>query len=292
MKRDRNLREALFGDLELLVYAGAALPGPIWSALNDFAIEVKGRAIPIAGSWGSTETGPLATAVYFDNDHAGNLGLPIPGCAVKFVPDAAKFEMRIRAPSVTPGYWGQPELTKSMFDDEGFYRIGDAGRLVDAGRIEAGILFDGRIGENFKLLSGTWVTVGTLRVAAIASCPDLISDVVIAGHNRDEVGLLVFPRLAACAALAGKPEGDALVSEEVKRTIARALAVYNKTAGGSSNRITRAILLAEPPSVDGNEITDKGYLNQRAVLERRAAMVERLYAEDPDADVILVPSRD
>lgn len=289
---DAELCEALFADLELLVYAGAALPTPIWDALRVFARQIKGYDIPIAGSWGSTETGPLATAVYFPNDHAGNIGLPIPECAIKFVPDSNKLEMRVRAPSVTPGYWRQPELTAAMFDEDGFYKIGDAGCLARPDRLQAGILFDGRIGENFKLLSGTWVNVGMLRVAVVASCPELIADAVIAGHNRDHATALIFPKVDGCRRLAEAGSNAdiraVLSAPQVCETIRAAIASHNRRAGGSSNRIARALILDEPPSIDGHEITDKGYLNQRAVLERRAALVDRLYAATSSGDIIVI----
>ena len=276
MRGDEDLQHALFENLELLGYAGAALPGPIWSALKDMARRVKGRDIPVVSLWGSTETGPVATAVYFDTDDPANIGLPVPGCAMKFVKDAGgKLEMRVKAPSVTPGYWGEPEATTKAFDGDGFFRIGDAGKLADAADFTSGILFDGRLGENFKLTSGTWVNVGALRVALIAACPDSIADAVIAGHNADFVAAMIFP----------KPGLD-LDSQDARREVADALAQHNKAAGGSSQRIRRAVLLREPPSVDGGEITDKGYLNQRAVLDRRGDMVRALYAAAPPSEVL------
>ncbi len=168
------------------------------------------------------------------------------------------------------------------FDEDGFYKMGDAGRLVDPDNVNAGILFDGRVAENFKLLSGTWVSVGSLRVKVVAACVDLIADVVIAGHNREEVCALIFPKLDACRRLVGgdlmNAPGVYLTHPQLHDTVREALSLYNKKAGGSSNRIARALLLHEPPSVDAGEITDKGYINQRAVLERRADMVELLYS--------------
>jgi feruloyl-CoA synthase len=277
LQQDRELREALFGELTLLGYAGAALPAPIWTSLRNMAREVTGGDVPILGMWGATETGPVATAVYFHSDHPGNIGLPVPGCELKLVPADSRLEVRVRAPSVTPGYWRQPDLTAAAFDEEGFYRIGDAGKLLDPGNISAGILFDGRIAENFKLLSGTWVNVSSLRLQLIAACPELISDVVIAGENRPFPAALIFPKV------------DALFTDnEVRERIRAALAAHNGVAGGSSNRIGRAVILDAPPSVDHNEITDKGYLNQRAVLVSRAALVDMLYADPPDRAVIVI----
>jgi feruloyl-CoA synthase len=291
MQEDRVLQETLFGELALLGYAGAALPAPIWTALRRMAREIAGRDVPILGMWGATETGPVATAVYRDSDHPGNIGLPLPGCELKFVPEAGKLEMLVRAPSVTPGYWRQPELTTAAFDDDGFYRIGDAGKLVNSEDVREGILFDGRLGENFKLLSGTWVNVGALRVQLVAACQELIADAAIAGENRTFPAALIFPKLDACRRLCGSDIVDPetlLRSARVREQIGRALAAHNRSAGGSSNRIGRAMLLSEPPSIDGNEMTDKGYLNQRAVLHRRGAFVERLYAAAPDEDVLLI----
>jgi feruloyl-CoA synthase len=284
LQQDSELREALFGELTLLGYAGAALPAPIWNSLRNMAREVTGRDVPILGMWGATETGPVATAVYFHSDHPGNIGLPVPGCELKLVPADGRFEIRVRAPSVTPGYWRQPDLTAAAFDEDGFYRIGDAGKLVDPGKVGAGILFDGRIAENFKLLSGTWVNVSSLRLQLIAACPELISDVVIAGENRPFPAALIFPRVEAHRPPRLQPlSGD----ERVRERIRAGLAAHNRHAGGSSNRVSRAIILDAPPSVDHNEITDKGYLNQRAVLAARAALVEMLYADPPDGSVIL-----
>ncbi len=285
----------MFEDLELVGYAGAALPAPVWQKLSKVASEVKGRRIPIVGLWGSTETAPVVTAVYFSSQEPGNIGLPIPGTELKFAPDGAKYEMRVRGPGVTPGYWRQPEATAKAFDEDGFYKMGDAGRLVDPHNINAGILFDGRVAENFKLLTGTWVNVGSLRVKVIAACTDLIADVVIAGHDREEVCALIFPKLDACSQLVGRKftsiDGAYLTHPKIHDTVRDALNIYNKKAGGSSNRIARVLLLHEPPSIDAGEITDKGYINQRAVLERRADMVELLYADGPHDGVIEIKSR-
>jgi feruloyl-CoA synthase len=292
LRHDGALREALFGELAVLGYAGAALPAPLFDELRAMARAVTGREVPIVGMWGSTETGPVATAVYGRSDHAGNIGLPVPGCALKFVPTDGKLEMRVRSPGVTERYWRQPELTADAFDADGYYRIGDAGRLLDPDDIYAGILFDGRLGENFKLTSGTWVNVGELRVRLIAACPDLIADAVIAGDGRDFAAALIFPKVEACQALCGAGSGESAASilrdARVRERIRSGLAAHNRSVGGSSHRIARALLLDEPPSVDGNEITDKGYLNQRAVLTRRRALVETLHADEPDPDVVAI----
>lgn len=224
--------------------------------------------------------------MYFASSEPANIGLPIPGIALKFTPDGSKHELRVKGPAVTPGYWRQPEATHKAFDADGFYRMGDAGRLIEPDNIDAGIVFDGRVAENFKLLSGTWVNVGALRVKVIAACVDDIADVVVTGHDRDDIGVLIFPK-AAPAESAQQRDG-CLVDPARQARIRAALSTYNRTAGGSSNRIARALVLAEQPSIDAGEITDKGYLNQRAVLERRSQLVQRLYADPSDDGVIII----
>jgi feruloyl-CoA synthase len=249
--------------------------------------------VPMVSAWGATETAPMATAVHFPMARAGNIGLPPPGAELKLVPQGDKLEMRVRGPHVTPGYWRHPELGAAIFDAEGFFLTGDAGRFEDEAAPARGMVFDGRLAENFKLTSGIWVAVGALRVAAIAACAPLVADAVVAGHDRDAIGLLVFPNIAACRALCPALPGDAAIGEllarpEVRDGVAAGLRRHNETARGSSTRIARALLLAEPPSIDANEITDKGYINQRAVLERRAALVEALYGEKAADPVIVV----
>ncbi|MGH6752036.1 MAG: AMP-binding protein, partial [Bradyrhizobium sp.] len=287
---DNSFAEAMFERLELIGYAGAALPVPVANKLSKIAKRIKGRNIPVVGLWGATETAPVVTAVYFPSSEPANIGLPIPGFELKFAPDGTKHEMRVRGPGVTPGYWRQPDITAKAFDEDGYYRMGDAGRFVDPANVNAGLIFDGRVAENFKLLSGTWVNVGSLRVNVIAACVDLIADVVIAGHNQDYISALIFPKLAACSALAGveidDPACEYLTDPAVKDAIRAALASHNRNAGGSSNRIARALILRDPPSVDAGEITDKGYINQRAVLERRAELVDAIYRRSPHAGVI------
>ena len=278
---DNSFAEAMFERLELIGYAGAALPVPVANKLSKVARRIKGRSIPVVGLWGATETAPVVTAVYFPSSEPANIGLPIPGFDLKFTPDGSKHEMRVRGPGVTPGYWRQPDVTAKAFDEEGYYRMGDAGRFVDPANVNAGLIFDGRVAENFKLLSATWVNVGALRVEVIAACVDLIADVVIAGHNQDYISALIFPKLAACQELAGveidDPNSEYLTDRRVQEVVRVALASHNRNAGGSSNRIVRALILRDPPSVDAGEITDKGYVNQRAVLERRAALVDAIY---------------
>jgi len=246
----------------------------------------------MVSAWGATETAPMATAVHFPIARAGNIGLPPPGAELKLVPQGDRLEMRVRGPHVTPGYWRRPDLTAAAFDAEGFYLTGDAGRFEDPDAPSRGIVFDGRLTENFKLSSGIWIAVGALRVAVIAAGAPLVADAVIAGHDRDAITILVFPNLAACRTLcphlpADEPAETVLAEPAVRNALAAALKGHNENAGGSSTRIARALFLTEPPSIDANEITDKGYINQRAVLARRAALVKLLYREPIDDAVIV-----
>ncbi|MDF0522638.1 feruloyl-CoA synthase [Bradyrhizobium yuanmingense] len=280
LRSDEELRRRFFGEVKFAFYAGAALPQNLWDALEELSLETVGRKLPMVSAWGSTETSPLATDCHFLAERSGNIGVPIPGTELKLVTSGDKLEVRVRGPNVTPGYWKAPELTRQAFDAEGFYLIGDAVKLADSARPERGLFFDGRVAEDFKLNSGTWVSVGGLRVAGIAALAPLAQDIVVAGHGGDEVRFLVFPNIVACRAVAGLPEtaaaSDVLAHDKVRAAIAQGLAKLKQQSGNSSGHATRALLLAEPPSVDGGEITDKGYINQRAVLTRRAEAVARL----------------
>ncbi|MBW7972180.1 feruloyl-CoA synthase [Bradyrhizobium sp. BR 10289] len=284
LRGDEELRRRFFSEVRFAFYAGAALPQNLWDALEQLSVETAGRPLPMVSAWGSTETSPLATDCHFLAERSGNIGVPIPGTELKLVTSGDKLEVRVRGPNVTPGYWKAPELTKQAFDEEGFYLIGDAVKLADPARPERGLFFDGRVAEDFKLNSGTWVSVGTLRVAGIAALAPLAQDIVVTGHGGDEVRFLVFPNILACRAHAGLPETagvrDVLAHDEVRTAVAQGLAKLKRHGANSSGHATRALLLAEPPSVDGGEITDKGYINQRAVLARRADAVARL---DDDA---------
>jgi feruloyl-CoA synthase len=273
LRDDQALRQRFFEGVRFAFYAAAALPQNLWDAMEDLSIRTTGRSIPMVSAWGSTETAPLATDCHFLAGRPGNIGVPVPGTELKLVPAGEKLEVRVRGPNVTPGYWKAPELTAKAFDDEGFYRIGDAVKFAEAGRPERGLFFDGRISEDFKLSSGTWVTVGTLRVAAVAALAPVAQDIVIAGHNEDEVRFLVFPNVAACRALSGLPDAapltEVLAHAKVREAVAQGLAKLKAQNGGSAGHASRALLLADPPSIDGGEITDKGYINQSAVLARR-----------------------
>jgi feruloyl-CoA synthase len=291
LERDAALARSFFGDLDLLFYAAASLPQSIWDRLDAVALRTIGRKIPLISAWGTTETAPLATLVHFAIDRPGNIGVPAPGSEIKLVPDGDKIEIRVRGPNVTPGYWRRPDLTRALFDEDGFYRPGDAVKLADPDDPSRGIVFDGRLSENFKLTTGTWVSVGALRVAAVAACDPIVQDAVVTGHDREEIGLLVFPAIAGCRALcphlADAPIEALIAEPAVRRALAAGLARHNEGAGGGSRRIARALFLAEPPSIDRGEITDKGYLNQRAVLGNRRAIVELLHGAGESADIVL-----
>jgi feruloyl-CoA synthase len=289
LEQDTALRDRFFSNLDLIFYAGAALPQTLWERLEALSVAARGVRVPMVSAWGSTETAPMVTTVHFPLERAGVIGLPAPGSAVKMVPNGEKLELRVTGPNVTPGYWRRPDLTAQAFDQEGWYCIGDAGRLEDPTHPERGIVFDGRVAEDFKLLSGTWVHAGVLRVTAIAAGAPVIQDAVVTGHDRETVGLLIFPNLAGCRSLCPEAGDDVealLRCPAVHARLREGFDAYNAAHGASSRRIARILLMAEPPNIDANEITDKGYINQSAVLARRAALVERLYAagpEDPDA---------
>ncbi|WP_316163363.1 feruloyl-CoA synthase [Bradyrhizobium sp. SZCCHNRI20481] len=283
LRADDDLRRRFFSGVRCILYAAAALPQNLWDALNEMSRATIGRPAPLVSAWGATETSPLATDCHFFAERAGNIGVPIPGTELKLVPTGEKLEVRVRGPNVMPGYWKAPELTAAAFDEEGFYKIGDAVKLADPEHPERGLFFDGRITEDFKLSSGTWVNVGALRIAGIAALAPLAQDIVIAGHGTDEVHFLIVPNIAACRAAAGLTEtaaaSDVLAHPSVRTAIARGLAKLRTEAVGSSRYATRALLMAEPPLLDAGEITDKGYVNQRAVLTRRADLVARLKDE-------------
>ena len=274
LERDAELRRNFFRDLDVLFYAAAALPQNLWDRIEKLALEERDGKLAMLSAWGSTETSPLATSVHFHMDRAGVIGLPVAGCELKLVPAAGKLEVRVKGPNVTPGYYKRDDLTRTAFDEQGYYRIGDAVKFADPGDPAQGVVFDGRVAEDFKLTTGTWVHVGALRVKLIAAGDPLIQDAVITGHDRDEIGALLFLNPAAAKNLA---------PEAIRGKISAALRKLASEAGASSStHPTRALIMTEPPSIDANEITDKGYINQRAVLEQRAALVEALYAGGPD----------
>ncbi|MEZ4589266.1 MAG: feruloyl-CoA synthase [Gemmatimonadales bacterium] len=289
LREDEELRRSFFARLQVVFYAAAALPPHLWDALRELARETVGEPVVVTSAWGSTETAPLAADCHFQAERSGVIGLPVPGAELRLVPEGDKLEVRVRGPNVTPGYWRRDDLTATHFDERGFYRIGDAVRFVDPSQPARGLLFDGRVAEDFKLDSGTWVNVGMLRVQAIAALAPVAQDLAVAGHDRSEVGFLVFPNLAACRALAGMDEDEpadaVLAHQAVRQAVAAGLGKLKREATGSSMHGGRAILLADPPSIDRGEITDKAYLNQRAVLQARSELVAALF-DDSDQRVI------
>lgn len=293
LRADAELREAFFRRLQVIMYAAAALPQHLWSELEAMSEATVGARIPMVSSWGATETAPLATDCHFQAIKAGVIGVPIPGTELKLVPSHDKLEVRLKGPNVFPGYWKQPELTAKSFDEEGYYMIGDAVEFVDPTHPERGLLYDGRVGEDFKLLTGTWVHVGSVRVAGIDAMSPVAQDIVVTGHNRDEIGFLVFPNIEECRRICPHlpPDTsivDLLLNPAIRSRVAQGIAAMIKKGGGSSTYPTRAVLMAEPPSAEAGEITDKGYINQRAVLTRRADLVEFLHADVLDKTVITV----
>ncbi|MGA7069597.1 MAG: feruloyl-CoA synthase, partial [Pseudolabrys sp.] len=289
-RADDALRRNFFSRLKVLFYAGAGLNETTWDQLTQLAIETTGERIIFLSSLGSTETAPLALACSWDFDRPGNIGLPAPGVELKLVPNEGKLEARLRGPHITPGYWRQDQLTRDAFDEEGFYKLGDALKFVDPNDPGKGLLFDGRIAEDFKLSTGTWVSVGPLRARFIDHFAPYVRDVVFAGADRDDLAALIFPDVEACRKLANLGP-DAPLSDIVAAPVVRAkfTELLTKLAGlspGSSTRVNRAILMAEPPSLDKGEVTDKGSFNQRAVLRNRATAVDELYAVPLSSRVI------
>ena len=283
LKADSALRETFFSRLDMLFYAGAGLAPDIFTAYRRMALETTGRPLPFVTGLGATETAPSALMCLIEVDAPGNMGHPMAGVELKLAPVEGKLEARVKAPTVTPGYWRNTDLTQKAFDEEGYYRFGDALRFVEPGDAARGFLFDGRIAEDFKLATGTWVSAGPLRAALVDAVAPLAKDAVIAGHDRDDVTALIFPDLEQCRALTG---AAALDDPRLREAFRERLGAFAVRASGSSTRVTRILLLAEPPSLDAGEITDKGSINQRAVLGRRAERVAALYAKPVPAEVI------
>jgi feruloyl-CoA synthase len=276
LEADAALARHFFGRLHMLFYAGAGMPQSSWERLEALAVQVRDAPVWLTTSWGATETAPAITAPHWRLDRAGVIGLPLPGITLKFVPNGGKLEMRVRGANIFPGYRGNEQATRDAFDDAGYYRIGDAGYLFDEADPRKGIVFNGRVAEDFKLTTGTWVSVGTLRVKVVSALAPYVMDAVVTGHDRDEIGVLLFL----------KPEAASLSADTLATKVRDALKALRAGGGGSSQTPTRAMLLAEAPSAEAGEITDKGYINQRAVLARRASDVQALYAKPADSRVI------
>ena len=272
LQTDTEARENFFCNLTLMFYAGASLPAPLWRELVALGKRVTRRDIPMTTSWGLTETAPSITMVNRAALTPGNIGIPMPGLELKLVPHQGKLEARVRGPNVMQGYWNLPEANAAAFDEEGFFRTGDAVVFADPADPAQGLVFDGRTTEDFKLLTGTWVDAAAIRLRALAALAGLITDVVVTGADRNEIGLLLL-----CAA--GCDPDDAACRER----LGAALTDLNKEVSGASQRVTRAIIMRQPPSFDSGEITEKGSLNARLIRERRADLVEALYSgTDPD----------
>lgn len=281
LRSDPVLRSSFFRRLRVMLYAAAALPPNLWDALLELS-PAGSEQVPLVSAWGATETAPTVTDCHFQANYCGVIGVPVPGSQIKLVPAGGKLEARVRGPNVTPGYFKRSALTVRHFDEEGFYRTGDALRFVDSEDPDRGLLFDGRVAEDFKLDSGTWVNVGALRLRAIAAMAPIAQDVVVTGHDRSWIGLLIFPNFAACIEVCDGLRADAPVAEvlghpKIAAHVTAGLARLQVQGSGSSTYACAALLMAEPPSIDAGEITDKAYINQSAVLARRAALVTRLY---------------
>ncbi len=293
LENDAALRRNFFKRLQLVFYAAAALPQDLWQRLEAVSLLETGRKVPMTSSWGSTETAPAVTSAHFPIDRAGVIGLPLPGVFLKMVPNCGKFELRVKGPNVTTGYLKRPDLTAAAFDQEGYYRMGDAGAFADPADPVKGIIFNGRVAEDFKLNTGTWVHVGLLRVNVLAAAAPLLQDLLVTGHDRDCIGILAWPNIQECRKICGDCEGMQPAEELVRKAdltefIRLALINFNTRQEGSSTRISRFMLMTAPPSIDANEITDKGYINQRVALEMRKELVERLHGQYPAPEVIIV----
>ncbi|WP_319517695.1 feruloyl-CoA synthase [uncultured Martelella sp.] len=281
METDRDLRQAYFNDLDLLFYAGASLPQDIWTRLEEMAMEVQGRLPLMISSWGMTETAPATIMLHEQIGRSGVIGVPLPGTEIKLMPDdEMRCELRVKGINIMPGYFDDTEKTAQAFDEEGFMITGDAVRFVDADDPDRGLVFDGRVSEDFKLMTGTWVQAGKLRLDALEALRGLVQDVVVCGHDRGEIGLFVFPKPDAVHD--GNTSEGAVIDEHLQAAIHWELRLLARKATGSAKRIARAIILSEPPNLKDGEITDKGSLNIRKIITRRAGLLERLYDnEDP-----------
>jgi feruloyl-CoA synthase len=285
MREDQTLRENFFKDLKLLMYAGAGMAQHTWDALLELSEMATGWRIPLCTGIGSTETAPFALFCTEPQDKPGNIGIPAQGVTMKLVPADERYELRLKGPNVTPGYWRNERLTAEAFDDEGFYRIGDAVKFVAADDPRRGFYFDGRTAENFKLQTGTWVAVGVLRAQLVNQFGGLIRDAVITGESRAELGALAVPFMPALRDLvAGEPDlsdEDVVAHPKVRAAIAARLQDHQRQSSGSATRVMRILLMTEPLRFEKGEVTDKGSINQRAVLAHRGELVEALYADAP-----------
>lgn len=275
LERDDALCATFFGGIERMIYAGASLPQDVWERMQALALRTTGRPVSFGSGYGTTETGPGVTITHWASDGKGEIGLPLAGMEIKLLPVEDRYEIRVRGANVTPGYYRQPALTAQAFDEEGFYRIGDLVQFVDRTNPAAGLRFAGRLSENFKLTSGSWVATGELRLAVLEACRPLITDLVLGGADRDDVRIMAWP--------APGTDRETLVAALTDR-----LRGFNARGGGATHRVAAFRLLDEPPSIGAGETTDKGYVNQRGVLRQRALLVDDLYAATPGPGVVLL----
>jgi feruloyl-CoA synthase len=279
LERDGELARTFFSRVRLLQYGGAALGQSTCDRIQAVARATVGEGISFSSGYGATETGPTATNVHWPNLTMGLMGLPLPGTTVKLAPSQGRFEFRVKGPQISAGYYRNPEATAAAFDEEGFYRLGDAARAVDPDHFEQGLVFDGRLSENFKLSNGTFVNAGALRVAAVSAMVGLASDAVVCGEGYGGVGLLIFLNPTASAGRS---------PSETRAAIRDGLLVHNTGADGASGRVDRALILEDPPDSQSGEITDNGYINQTLARSRRRDAIARLFADPPGEEVILV----
>ena len=290
LEKDDDMARLFFSRLRNLAYGGAALSPDLAERIQRIAVKITGERILFTSGYGATETAPTIMSVHWETDRIGLLGLPLPGVEIKLQPAGIqdKMEVCVRGACITPGYYKDEEKTRAAFDEEGFYHLGDAAKFVDPSDPAQGLIFDGRVAEDFKLASGTWVSAGNLRVNIVAASRGLLRDCVIAGLDRDYIGILGFPNFTALRKIADLADEELIAAAAIQAKMKSYFASYNKGNPGSSTRIARLLLLAAPPDANRGEITDKGYINQSAVLSARADEVARLYAEKPDGAVIIM----
>ncbi|MEH2540740.1 MULTISPECIES: AMP-binding protein [unclassified Bradyrhizobium] len=287
IENDRELGASVFRRMDRMSYAGAAISEGTLEKLYRLTSSITGRRIPVMSGYGTTETAPTISTTHWATDQPGEIGLPAPGLQLKLIPVSDTYEARVKGPNVTPGYLGRPDLTEKAFDEEGFYRIGDTVSFLDPAKPELGLRFTGRISENFKLANGTWVSIGIVRAAILAATRGVLLDIVVAGENREACALLCWLNPTEAARISKSPGSDLTCDADVVEFLKERFREYNETVG-SSERICSFSLLKEPPSMAAGEITDKAYVNQRAVLKHRSEQVERLYCNETSRDVIRV----
>lgn len=287
LEEDTDFARHFFSSLDAVFVAAAALPQKARDRLHAAGLAATGKAPVLIAGWGATETAPFASSVFFETDRSDNIGLPMPGTTIRLTPDQDKLGLSVKGPNVTTGYWNNPAATAEAFDADGFYLMGDAGALIDPKCPEQGLRFDGRLSENFKLLSGTWVNVGMLRVQLVGRLTPLVSDIVITGHNQKDLGALLVVNSQA-KGLAGLPDTASLeecfASEDFRSQFVERFRHHNSENPGSSSRIKRFALLSRPPEISRNEITDKGYINQRAMLSNWSELVQAMHCNGPETD--------